>query len=85
MLQVFAVYDSKAEAHIQPIFCSTRAIALRNFALAAQQEGHDFHRFAADFTLFHLGEWEPHSGNFNIFEKPVNLGKAAEYLNAEAR
>lgn len=85
MLQVFAVYDSKAEAYLQPIFCVNRAVAIRSFTLAAQQEGHDFNRYAADYTLFQLGEWDPYSGNFNLLEKHSNLGKAAEFISAQER
>lgn len=80
MFKVYAIYDSKAEAHLQPFFCMTNGIALRSFQAAAQDSAHDFHRFSADYTLFQLGDWEPKSGHFNLLERPINLGNASEFL-----
>lgn len=77
---IFSVYDSKANAFLQPFFCVNRAVALRSFMQAAQDERHDFHRFAADFALFEIGEWDPVSGKFECFEKFENLGLASQYL-----
>lgn len=84
MLKVFSIYDSKAEAYLQPFFSPTRGMAIRSFQNAANTAGHDFNRFAADFTLFELGEFEPNSGNFNLLEHHQNLGKAAEFITAGA-
>lgn len=80
MLKVFSIYDSKAEAHLQPFFAPTRGMAIRSFQTAANSAGHDFNRFAADYTLFELGEFEPSSGNFNLHERHQNLGLAAEFI-----
>lgn len=85
MIRIFTIYDSKAQAYLQPFFCVNNAVAIRTFTTAANNPEHDFNRYAADYTLFAIGEFEPTSGNINIFESKVNLGMASEFLDAGAR
>lgn len=84
-LDVFSVYDSKAEAFLQPFFCVNRGVAVRNFQAAAQDERHDFHRHAADFTLFRLGTWDQVTGEFEMAEVKESLGTAIQFQQKEAR
>lgn len=84
MFKVFAIYDSKAEGYLNPFFQLSRGQAIRAFQAAAHQEGHDFNRFSADFTLFEFGDWEPKSGHFNIHEHPMNLGTAADFITTRS-
>lgn len=79
-MKVFSVYDCKAEAFIQPFFCVNRAVALRNFMTAASSEGHDFHTYAADYTLFEIGEWDETSGRLEQYDVSENLGTALQYI-----
>lgn len=81
--QIFAIYDSKAEAFLQPLFAQNRAVAIRSFAHAAQLENHDFHNFAADFTLFEIGLWDSDTGEITTREPKIALGTALEYINAK--
>lgn len=80
MLKCFSVYDSKAAAFVTPFFCANAAIAIRSFEHAANNEGHDFHRFGADYTLFELGEFQDESGHFNMHAQPLNLGTASSFI-----
>lgn len=78
--QVFSVYDSKAESYIQPFFAPTVAVGLRLFDQAVQDERNDFHRFAGDYTLFHLGAFDSATGVFTNLEHTANLGLALALL-----
>ena len=78
---VFAIYDSKAEAFLQPWFSPTKATAIRSFSQAANEETSDFNRFAEDYTLFEIGSWEPASGVLVMSEAKVPLGTALEFRN----
>lgn len=82
MLKIFSIHDSKAEAFIQPFFAPTSAAALRMFETAANDETSDFHRYAGDYTLFELGEFEPLTGQIETLETPHNLGLAITYKKA---
>lgn len=81
-LQVFSVYDSKAEAFIQPWYSQTLGTALRSFEQAVNTESHDFQKFAGDYTLFHLGSFDQTKGRFDQLETPLNLGLAITFLKS---
>lgn len=83
--KVFAIYDSKAEAYLQPFFAKTSGLAVRMFMQAANDEGSDFSRFAADYTLFEIGEFSEDSGLFESHEAFRSLGLALEYKGTDER
>ncbi len=80
---VFCVYDSKAEAFLQPFFCSNEAVALRTFAFACQDSSSDFHRFSGDYSLFLLGEWDAKLGQLKVYEAKKNMGLASQFVNLD--
>lgn len=82
-LKVFSVFDSKAEAYLQPFFSTTVGMAMRSFGDAVKDEGHQFHKHAADYTLFQIGEFDDEKGLLSSTTH-VNLGCALEYLSKEA-
>lgn len=59
---MFAVFDSKAGAYLEPFFAPTRGVAMRSFEAACLSEGHSFARHAEDYTLFEVGEFHEDSG-----------------------
>lgn len=81
-LSMFSVYDSKVEAFIQPFFAPKTAVGLRLFKAACNNAEADFHRFAADYTLFELGEFDQDTAAFNIHATPINLGVALTFIDS---
>ncbi len=81
--KVFSIFDSKADAFLQPFFSPTAATALRSFQQSAQDEATQFHRFAGDYTLFEIGEWDQAKGTWVAHEAKVNLGLALQFLEVE--
>lgn len=79
-LKVFSVYDSKAKAFLQPFFCVNAAVAVRSFESAVNDQRHDFHRYAGDYTLFEIGEFHESEGRLVGLEAKVSLGVAVEFL-----
>ncbi len=77
---IFTVHDSKAEAFITPFFCPNRAIAIRTFATAANDETHDFHRNAADYQLFEIGTYNDKTSKITQHETPEALGLALTFI-----
>lgn len=71
---IFSVYDTKAQAFIQPFFAPLPAVAIRMIRRAADDEASDFHRFSGDYTLFHLGSFDTDNAQFDLFDTPNNLG-----------
>jgi len=80
---VYSVFDSKVGAYLLPFFSKNRAVALRSFTAACTDEGSDFHRFAGDYTLFEIGEWEPEKGIYTPLDTKISLGLASEFLAIE--
>ena len=51
--KIFAVYDDKAKAFINPFFLPEIGIAVREFCNCANNPDHAFCRNPGDYTLFH--------------------------------
>lgn len=84
MFQMFAVYDTKAEAYLLPFFCQTKGQALRSFDDAVNSQDHQFNRHAKDYTLFHLGSYDEQTGEIVPFAKAMALVNALEVLAKKA-
>lgn len=80
-MKIYTIYDSKAEAYLQPFFSQNKATATRQFQQAAQDEKTDFNRHAADYTLFEIGTWDEFAGTLTPDDTKLNLGLALDYLN----
>lgn len=72
-MKIFSIKDSKAEAYLLPIFAPTVGVAIRIFQNAASKEGSDFHKYAADYTLFEIGEWNEETGRVKPLEANKNI------------
>lgn len=76
-MRIYAVLDCKAEAYLQPIFAPTNAVAKRIFIEAALDQNHNFHKYAADYTLFEIGKFDEETANITAIP-PNNLGNALQ-------
>ena len=81
--KVFSVYDSKAQAYLQPFHAINAAVASRMIADAVSQPDHNFNRHAADFTLFELGDFDDLTGTFANHSTAINLGNLITFLSPE--
>lgn len=75
---VYSVYDDKAKAYITPFFMPTDAMAIREFANMANDNGHRFCLNAEDYTLFRVGRWESDDAQFTDTQTEV-LGRALQF------
>lgn len=82
-MKIFAIYDSKAEAYLTPIFAPTKGVALRMFATAANDPTTDFSKYAGDYTLMEIGTWDPTKGDIEKNQTKTNLGTALEHQTEE--
>lgn len=78
IMQIFTIYDSKAEAYLPPFYCPNTAVAIRSFATCADDPEHAFCKNPGDYTLFRLGDWDDQTSNFEITEAKQTLGTALE-------
>lgn len=80
---VLAIYDSAVGQYLTPFFQRSKAEALRSFTHAANESDHDFNRFASDYTLFALGEFDPTAGTFEQYAAPERLAVAMELIERD--
>jgi hypothetical protein len=81
--KIFSVYDDKAEAYLQPFFAGSKGLATRSITDVVNDANHQFHKYAADFTLFELGEFDDTNGNITLHDSKVNLGTLIEYKESD--
>lgn len=77
--QVFTIFDSKVGAYDRPFFARTKGEALRLFQDSVDNPKSQLYKHAADYTLFHLGEYDGSSGQFHNLDTPTSCGVALEF------
>jgi len=80
-MKIYAVHDIKAEAYLQPFFAGTDGLAIRMFQAAANDQDHQFWKYAEDYSLYHIGEWDESTGVVHAAAK-TPLGSALQYREA---
>lgn len=79
--QVFTVYDSKAEAYLQPFFSVSKGAAIRSFSDAINDSQSTIGKHPEDYILFALGSFD----DLNcVFEcgSPVSIGVGSEFVRS---
>lgn len=76
---IYCVYDSKAEAYMQPFFMQTKGQAIRGFDDVCNDASTQFYKHPADFTLFELGSFDDSNGHIETYLAPVAIGNALEF------
>lgn len=80
MQKVMCVWDSKVGAFLPPQVFVTVGVAIRSFKFAANNEGSDFYRYASDYTLFEIGEWNDEKGEVLMHQNgKIGHGTALEH------
>ncbi len=77
-LKMFTIYDSKANAFLQPWFLTTEALAVRAFSDLANDQESNVSRHADDYTLFKIGTFNDATAKVD-WTTPVTLGCALQY------
>lgn len=79
ILQVYAIYDSKAKAFTQPFYAPNRDLACRYFANGANDPNLQLCKNSEDFTLFYIGEWNDEDSSFKVILTPDPVGIASNF------
>lgn len=81
-INVYTVYDEKAEAFMSPFFMGTDNLAKRGFADAINNPETPFGKHPQDYTLFCIGEWSDSKGEITPITKRT-LGNGVEFTSQE--
>lgn len=74
ILHAFSVYDKAVGSYLPPVFVRSKGEMLRNFQSAVNSQDHQFHKYAADYTLFYVGAFNDMSGIFTHCEPERVIG-----------
>lgn len=77
--EIFAVYDSKAAAYLPPFIMHKDEMAIRVFADCINDNGHQFGKNPADYTLFNIGDYDDNNGTVKHQTK-ISLGNGIEFV-----
>lgn len=77
--KLYTVYDEKAQAYLPPFFVPTDGLATRAFKDCVNSADHQFGKHPSDYTLFFLGEFTDHDGQFALTDRK-SMGNGVEYL-----
>lgn len=79
VLKIFTVYDSKADAYMQPFFMRSHGEAVRSWIDAVNDPNTAFNKHPEDFTLFEIGEFDDGSALFTPAVAKRSIGTAVEF------
>lgn len=77
--KIYSIYDSKAEAYLQPFFMIAKGSALRAITDLANDPSHAFCKHAEDYSLFELGSFDDGKAFFQLHDAPVSMGVLIEF------
>lgn len=80
-IEIFAVYDSAAERHLDPFTGPTIEFAIRGFREACTTDGHQFKKFPEDYVLYHVGTFDTVLGQVTGMPNTVKLAIASQWAN----
>lgn len=78
-LNIFSIFDEKAEAYSTPFFQSHVGQALRSFSDLALDDKASISRHPQDYSLYHIGEFDPCSSHIISYPEPRLLARASEF------
>ncbi len=76
---MFVIYDSKANAYMQPWFLTQQGMAQRAFSDCVNDADHNFGRHPEDYTLFQIGEFDDQTAKVE-WTTPKAMGNGIEYV-----
>lgn len=80
MTNMYAVYDLKAAAYLQPFFSALDATAVRALAAVVNDPSSMISKFPGDYALFQIGTFDEVLGQLVGLNPPRQLCMAAALL-----
>lgn len=62
IMKIYSIRDNAVEAFLQPFFSATTNSALRAVKEAVNDPKHDFHKHAADYSIWDIAEFDDATG-----------------------
>lgn len=75
-ISIFAVYDKKAAAYLQPFYFPQKGQAIRAFEDSVKDPQSAFAKHPADYSLFKIGEYDDQTGQIKAATNPEFIEEA---------
>jgi len=82
---IFAIYDMKAEAYMQPWFLPSEGLAIRAFSDCVNNPEHNFGMHPEDYILYNVGAWSPNTGHLTCPSTPTVITSGIDILQKEQK
>lgn len=79
VLKVYSIRDAKAEVFNAPFYQKTHGEAERSFQQLVNDEKSTVNKFAEDFDLYYLGQYDDNTGKFEGLDTPQHMQKAISF------
>lgn len=79
---MFSIYDSKAEAYMQPFFAVEAGVAKREFGNLVADSSHPIGQHPEDYTLFVLANWNMGTGTVTPENAPLAIANGLDYTGS---
>lgn len=73
MRKVFTIWDEKVGAYLDPMVAVNKGEALRIMTEVVSNPDHKFNKYAQDFTLFEIGEYDEITGTLIPYKKGISV------------
>lgn len=73
ILEVVALFDSKARAYLVPAFVPHLDVVIRELTHEVNRAGSQLHKYTGDFQLYHLGKYNDETAGFALFPEAKHV------------
>lgn len=80
ILNIFSIFDEKAQAFSRPVLFNALGQALRSFSDLAKDKTTDIASHPEDFSLYHIGEFDDADAQIKSYPQPRLIARAAEFF-----
>lgn len=78
-LNIYAVYDRKAEAYMNPFHAPLDGMAIRMFSQSVNDPQTMLSKYPDDFTLYRIGTFDDQTGMYTQEDHHKYLGTATQF------
>lgn len=82
-MKMLAVYDSKVEAFMTPMFFQSVGQAMRSFGDAVQNAESEFAKHPEDYVLFEIADFNPSTGSLEVLPAAKSVASGLQFARAE--
>lgn len=80
-VNIYSIYDAKANAYMEPWFLPTEPMAIRAFTDVARDEATPIGTHPEDYHLVQVGTWNPKKGTIVSGDAPLTIATATAVIH----